>query len=399
MILNPFDFYERQRYYGPMSWNAVGGKFMVFTAGPELTRKIFQNAAGTLRLWLIFGAKRVLGPKTIAFLHGPEHKELRRQLMPLFVRKALAVYLPHQERTIRKHINNWFKIQEAFEVRPMVRDLNMETSTAVFVGSYLDDSKFDKFVNLYFQINEGMLCWPIMFPGTTLWKAVKAREAVIIMLEECARRSIKRMEAGGEPNCLLDFWMKGQHEEYLETGKQPLHSSVTEIAFTVLDFIFASQDASTSSLVWMTQFLADYPDVLAKVREEQARLRPNKEPLTEEILQEMIFTRQVVKETLRFRAPAIMVPHIAVEDTKIDDKYIIPKNSIILPSIWCAAFEGFKDAERFDPERFSPERAEDVKYSKNYLVFGTGPHACLGREYAINHLTAFCAILSTTAEW
>jgi cytochrome P450 family 710 subfamily A protein len=47
----------------------------------------------------------------------------------------------------------------------------------------------------------------------------------------------------------------------------------------------------------------------------------------------------------------------------------------------------------------SPERREDVTYAGNYLVFGHGPHYCVGKEYANNHLIAFLAILSTSLDW
>lgn len=47
----------------------------------------------------------------------------------------------------------------------------------------------------------------------------------------------------------------------------------------------------------------------------------------------------------------------------------------------------------------SPERKEDVTYAGNFLVFGHGPHYCVGKEYAINHLMAFLAITSTSLDW
>jgi cytochrome P450 family 710 subfamily A protein len=47
----------------------------------------------------------------------------------------------------------------------------------------------------------------------------------------------------------------------------------------------------------------------------------------------------------------------------------------------------------------SAERREDVTYAGNYLVFGHGPHYCVGKEYAINHLITFLAILSTSLDW
>ena len=41
------------------------------------------------------------------------------------------------------------------------------------------------------------------------------------------------------------------------------------MADTVMDFLFASQDASTASLVWLTCIMAERPDILAKVTPHQ----------------------------------------------------------------------------------------------------------------------------------
>jgi len=182
----------------------------------------------------------------------------------------------------------------------------------------------------------------------------------------------------------------------------PVLETDEEIAYLVLDFLFASQDASTSSIVWSVQLLADHPEVLRKVREEQARVRPNNEPITAELIASMHYTHQVMKEVLRFRPPATMVPHIAIEDWKVDDEegsYVVKKGSVILPSIWCSSFQGYSNPYEFDPDRFNDERMEHIKYAKSWLVFGAGPHLCLGKEYAMNHLTAFISILAAEYEW
>ena len=80
----------------------------------------------------------------------------------------------------------------------------------------------------------------------------------------------------------------------------------------MLLFLFASQDASTASLVWVLATMADRPEVLARVREEQYALR-GADPVASldgEALGAMTYTRQVVKELLRWRAPAPMVPQV-----------------------------------------------------------------------------------------
>ena len=123
--------------------------------------------------------------------------------------------------------------------------------------------------------------------------------------------------------------------------------------------------------------------------------------LTGEQLGEMGYTRQVVKEALRFRPPAPMVPQLAAVDFELKPGLVAPKGSLVIPSllapVWSGA--GFPDAERFDPDRMGPDRKEDVAHGKHFLTFGCGPHACVGYQYAINHLIAYTARLAATVEW
>lgn len=57
------------------------------------------------------------------------------------------------------------------------------------------------------------------------------------------------------------------------------------------------------------ELLADHPDILAKVREEQYRIRDNDvdAPLTLEMVDSMTYTRAMIKEALRVLPPVIMV--------------------------------------------------------------------------------------------
>ena len=67
----------------------------------------------------------------------------------------------------------------------------------------------------------------------------------------------------------MDFWALRCLEEMREAEEQGVppgaHTGDHEMADTVMDFLFASQDASTASLVWMVCLMAGYPDVLDKV--------------------------------------------------------------------------------------------------------------------------------------
>jgi hypothetical protein len=55
-----------------------------------------------------------------------------------------------------------------------------------------------------------------------------------------------------------------------------------------------AQDASTASLVWVLTLMAEHPDVLERVRAEQAAARPDlNATITGETLAQMPYTRQV----------------------------------------------------------------------------------------------------------
>lgn len=68
----------------------------------------------------------------------------------------------------------------------------------------------------------------------------------------------------------MDFWAQRCLEEISEAEEQQVaparHTTDKAMADTVMDFLFASQDATTAAVVWVTVLMAEYSDVLEKVR-------------------------------------------------------------------------------------------------------------------------------------
>ena len=409
MIKDPYGFWERQRQYSPhgYSWLAILNQFVVFVTRADLCHKIFAtNSEDTLTLQLHPNGKVILGDNNIAFQSGPGHKALRSTFMNLFTTQALSLYLPIQERIIHEHLARWVKDYpwggEPHEMRMKIREMNCETSQTVFLGEHLHNR--EEFTHNYNIITHGFLSAPLYFPGTALYKSVQARKLAMVELQAAVRRSKARMaKPDAEPHCLLDFWtatvLEKVKEAEEEGGEAPAYSSDHAMADTMLDFLFASQDASTASLTMITTTMADRPEILERVRKEQARLRPNNEPLTYDLVQEMAFTRQCVMEQLRLFPPAPMVPMKAHNDFQLDEKTVVPKGSMIIPSLVACCREGFTNPDQYDPDRMGPERQEDRKFSKQFIPFGVGPHRCVGYNYAINHLTVFLALISHHVDW
>jgi len=103
-------------------------------------------------------------------------------------------------------------------------------------------------------------------------------------------------------------------DEWVTLLKDPAYKgrrefSDREMAMVLFSFLFASQDAMSSGVIYGFQHLADNPDILANIREEQSRVRPGQtdKPMTLEELDQMPYLRAVVKESLRVKPPVTMV--------------------------------------------------------------------------------------------
>ena len=106
------------------------------------------------------------------------------------------------------------------------------------------------------------------------------------ILQTFVEASRVNTDAGAKPQCLLDLWMEVERD----SGER---LPADEVALHMLDFLFASQDATTSAMVWILVNLSERPDVHRRVLEEQEMLRPNDEPVTYESVGKMKTTSMV----------------------------------------------------------------------------------------------------------
>jgi len=168
-----------------------------------------------------------------------------------------------------------------------------------------------------------------------------------------------------------------------------------EMAMVILSFLFASQDAMSSGLIYGFQHLADHPHILAKIRDEQERVRGGDvdKPMTLEMLDQTPYLMAFVKESMRVKPPVTMVPYKTTKPFPISKDYTVPVNSMVIPSFYNSLHDTsiFPDPDTLIPERWLDPESTANTNPKNYLVFGSGIHKCIGVEYAMMNMALVLA--------
>jgi C-22 sterol desaturase len=232
----------------------------VIASTNEISRKIFNSPAAFVPC-ILPSMKVILRPENFVFQQGKAHVDYRKRLNPMFTRKSLAAYLPVQQQIYKIHVDRWLADHagKPTEYQFLARELNMHTSLAVFCGEYMPREVQEKISEEYLCLTKALqlVNFPIPLPGTNVYRAIQARKYIMSEIAKCAVLSRKKMsQPGAVATSMLDAWIESIIQEQAEwesngrQGEAPPNFSEDELALTLLTFIFASQDASTSSLVW-----------------------------------------------------------------------------------------------------------------------------------------------------
>lgn len=172
------------------------------------------------------------------------------------------------------------------------------------------------------------------------------------------------------------------------------HQQMTEkqLFDEVMTIFFAGYESTATALTWLGVILQDHPEVLAKLRLEIDQVIGDRIPAFEDISR-LVYTRQVLMETLRMYTVAPFLPRASYEADRFGN-YYVPANALILvfyhgvhhnPRVW-------DRPEVFDPERFTPERMAG-QHPLAYVPFSAGPRKCAGEDFALIEGTLVLAML------
>ncbi|KAL1867366.1 hypothetical protein Plec18167_008637 [Paecilomyces lecythidis] len=417
-----FESYLAQWASGPLSCVSVFHRFIVLASDRDLAHKVF-NSPSHAEPCLVPIAKNILGHKAWVFLQGKAHAEYRKGLAPLFTNEAMATYLPVQDKVLAYYFDKFLAASKANRGQPipfmtMFREINCALSCRTFFGDYISQDAVKRIADDFYLVTAALelvnIPLSMYIPLTKAWLGKRTADAIHTEFTKCAAACKANMAAGAPPTCIVDHWVlhmikSNRYREQVAAGEPEVAKPTNlireftneEIGETLFTFLFASQDASSSATTWMFQILAQRHDVLDRLREENltARDGDKSKPFDISMVRALPYTAAVIKEILRHRPPVIFVPYLATKDFHITPEYTVPKGSMIIPSCYPSLHDPhvYPDPDIFDPERWISGDAE--ANTKNWLVFGAGPHQCLAKRYVPLSMAGMIGKAALEIDW
>ena len=377
---------KRRAKYGKIYKTKLFTNPTVVMIGADANTFLFRNENKYVVSSWPKSTRILLGDLSLTIRDGEFHTSRRKLLYEAFQPRALSSYIPTMEKITSEYLNKWEK-QEQFSWYPELRNYTFDIASNLFMSK--DGGSQTALGKLFETWCQGLFTIANPFPWTSFQKALRARQT---LLKELEKIIIQRQQSDNLEEDALGLLIRAEDEE----GNS---LTLEELKDQILLLLFAGHETLTSAIASFCLLTAQYPDVMAKLREEQTKLSLTS-PLSLEDIKQMTYLEQVIKEVMRVIPPVGGGFRKAIKSFEFNG-YRIPKGWSLQYQIAQTHKDDtiYTESDRFDPDRFSPERAEDKQTSFAYIPFGGGLRECIGKEFARLEMRIFAAKLLQNYQW
>ncbi|XP_059645441.1 cytochrome P450 736A117-like [Cornus florida] len=152
----------------------------------------------------------------------------------------------------------------------------------------------------------------------------------------------------------------------------------------ILDTFAAGTDTTSTVLEWAMSELLRHPRVMNKVQNQVREILKGKPHVTADNLEEMLYLKAVIKETLRLHPPIPLHVREASEDVRVMG-YDIAAGTMVMINAWAIGRDpmSWVEPEEFQPERFLNSSIDFRGQDFELIPFGAGRRGCPGTSFAM----------------
>lgn len=350
------------------------GRTVVITCDPAIVKEVFTGSPDDLHA----GAgnivlKPLLGSRSVLLLDGAEHLRQRRLMLPPFHGERMRAYGEAMTEIAERHVAQW-PVGQEFAVHPTMQAITLEIILRTVFG--VDDhariaqlgAPLKRLLN---STDHPLRLLSLQFTSSekggprSPWGRIRAlmAPADAIIYEEIAKHRAEVEAEGYEQRSdILSLLLSARDEDGNALTDRELRDEL-------MTLLVAGHETTATALAWTLERLVRHPDVLARLRAEQAEGGDGE------------YLDAVLKEALRLRP---VVPGVIrkLQRPLTFGGWALPAGVHIAPSIYLTHRRAdiYPEPEAFRPERFL---GEDTPGTYEWLPFGGGIRRCLGASFAL----------------
>jgi cytochrome P450 len=392
VIRNPLEAWPRAVYVDPIYRPRQFGREIVYVSDPELIRQVLvEQADAFVKAESMRRALRPALGDAILTADGASWRWQRRAAAPIFRHERIVGFVPAMLRAAGRTRERWIGAQgtELDVAREMMRttfDIIVETMLSGRGG--IDVDRVERGITDYLESTSWVIALTLVrapawlpYPGRR--RAEAARDE---LRAELLRLVQDRRRAGERREDLITLLLEARDPETGQTMDD------RDIADNLLTFITAGHETTALALTWAFYLLSLHPEAEARTLREIEAVTDGG-PLEAAHLDRLVYTRQVLQESMRLYPPAPVVVRAAKRDVRIGEALVQKGSPVYVPVYAVHRHEALWDGpDRFDPDRFAPERVKS-RHRYAYLPFGAGPRVCIGMSFAMLEAVAIFATL------
>lgn len=329
---------------------------------------------------------------------GVYHKEERKRITPLFHFKILKQIVPTMVEFTKILVEDLKKSDKYYTAKPLFSIHTMRVIVSLAFGG---DFEAEWMSNTWYKITRAFSNWTVgsVLVGS-IWNHIPIpagkgffTEKQKLKDEICKVIAKRRKEYSehGDPdpskrNDLLYHLLRAK-----DMDGNPVTIPEEDIVNEALTFLFAGHDTSSAALSWIFYYLARYPAIFKRVREE-VDLQIGMGEVTSDNIRNLKYTKNVLKESLRMSPVVPMVDRMAAEDCEIDGTFI-PKGTYLGVFLWSVSHDTryWDEPYTFDPDRFT--RKQKKKHDFSNIPFSAGERNCIGSKFAEQEILIAMAMI------
>jgi cytochrome P450 len=369
---------EVTRTHGDIVQLRLGPSRMIIVNHPDHVKRVLQEKHASYGRPAFIGLLRRVVGNGLLFSEGETWLRQRRIMQPSFHRERIAGFAQIMREAVSERVQRW-RAQSAAQLdmtREVAELISAINGPVLFASDIARDAAGlgDAISVLLAWLNQRTLqplAAPLFIPTADNRRFNAAKR----LFSQTIQRLIAEHRAAPGDKDLLSMLL--QAEEGM---------SDQQLQDELFTFLVAGLETTAAALQWALILLAQHPEALQRVRDEQ-RSVCGREPPRVEQLASMPYTRMVIDETLRLYPPVYGTTRRVVAEDIIDG-HVIPRGAQVLvspyalhrhPQLWAAP-------DRFAPElHFAPEVARE-RSRFAYIPFSAGPRQCIGNALAMLEL-------------